>query len=249
VRDRATCGFSGTSLWLLDYGIRPNWQMDWVDHIKPHSRGGTTAEENGICASHTFNSKKRSNGADNVFFFRDGRITSNYLWTFGSPSSEVVERLKRLEKLHVSDWYFNRCIANTFIGFNWRYDSEFDDVKAVRTDEYWFGAAWKRWQIYARLRSPETIQERGLINPSRPFGTDLLMKLENLSSNEEYRSWAEKIYPVYRLNLQVLSEFTEANGDPGKQRFIAAKAAKKRNIHPEILISVSLPEDVLHRSE
>jgi len=34
-RDRATCAFSGISLWFLDLGIRSNWQVDWVDHILP----------------------------------------------------------------------------------------------------------------------------------------------------------------------------------------------------------------------
>ena len=49
VRDAATCGFSGISLWFLDNGIKSNWQVDWVDHIKPSASGGGAEIENGIC--------------------------------------------------------------------------------------------------------------------------------------------------------------------------------------------------------
>ena len=38
-RDRATCAFSGISLWFLDVGIGSNWQVDWVDHILPSAAG------------------------------------------------------------------------------------------------------------------------------------------------------------------------------------------------------------------
>lgn len=61
VRDRATCCFSGANLWLLDAPLRVGWQSDWVDHRKPKSRGGMADIENGVCASHTFNMKKRNN--------------------------------------------------------------------------------------------------------------------------------------------------------------------------------------------
>jgi hypothetical protein len=53
-RDRATCCFSGANLWLLDKSLRTGWQADLADHIKPRSRGGTAAPENGVCASHTY---------------------------------------------------------------------------------------------------------------------------------------------------------------------------------------------------
>ena len=76
-RDRATCAFSGLSLWLLDIGIRPNWDMDWVDHILPSASGGNASLDNGICASSTFNAKKRDNTSDNVFFVHHGAITEN----------------------------------------------------------------------------------------------------------------------------------------------------------------------------
>lgn len=78
-RDHATCAFSGISLWIFGYGIRPNYEMDWADHIKPSAKGGTSSLENGVCASHTFNSKKKDNGSDNVFFFQNGKITPAYI--------------------------------------------------------------------------------------------------------------------------------------------------------------------------
>jgi prevent-host-death family protein len=63
-RDRATWCFSGANLWLLDAPLRCGWQSDWVDHVKPRSRGGSAGLKNGVFASHTFNSKKRNNTAN-----------------------------------------------------------------------------------------------------------------------------------------------------------------------------------------
>jgi hypothetical protein len=107
-RDRATCAFSGLSLWLLDTGIRPNWDMDWVDHIRPSAAGGDASLGNGICASSTFNAKKRDNTSDNVFFVQFGNITEDYLRVFGVPPSTLIEQLDRLKNLESSDWFFNR---------------------------------------------------------------------------------------------------------------------------------------------
>ena len=38
-RDKGICAFSGLSLWILDYST-PISHHDWVDHVRPASRGG-----------------------------------------------------------------------------------------------------------------------------------------------------------------------------------------------------------------
>ncbi len=72
------CAFSGISLWFLDNGIKSNWQVDWVDHIKPSASGGRANISNGICASNLFNAKKRDNSHDNIYFVKNGNLTEPY---------------------------------------------------------------------------------------------------------------------------------------------------------------------------
>ena len=87
-RDKAICSFSGLSLWLLDCGTAPFGQPDWVDHVKPVSRGGADALENLVCASFFHNSKKTNNGSDTGYLFRQGQSTETFFWNHGviSPS-------------------------------------------------------------------------------------------------------------------------------------------------------------------
>ena len=138
VRDRATCAFSAISLWFLDNGIKSNWQVDWVDHIKPSAAGGGAEIENGVCASNLFNAKKKDNSHDNVCFVKDGMLTENYIRIFGKAPDELIERLQRLKNLQVEDWFFNRSISGIFVGYDCRCDKEFRGKDYRRTDSYWF---------------------------------------------------------------------------------------------------------------
>lgn len=210
-RDHATCAFSGISLWLLDNGIKNNWQMDWVDHIKPSAKGGGSELENGICASDFFNSKKRSNTSDNSYLFYAGKVTKDYVKTFGKPDAKILEQLHRLQYIEPEDWYFNRCIANTFIAFDWRCTKDFDNKVYKRNDVYWFKAGWKRLQKYNRKRPSATIKERNLLPSCLPFGFSDLLKLEMIDNEVDYLNWAEEIYPAYRATFKVFYDFFQEN--------------------------------------
>jgi hypothetical protein len=236
-RDRATCAMSGISLWLLDYGIRPNWDMDWVDHIRPSASGGKADIENGVCASSAFNFKKRSNAADNVLFFHRGSITKKYILVYGEPSSDVVDRLLRLENLEPVDWFFNRCIANAFIAFNWRCRREFFGIERKRGDSYWFSAAWKRLQRFLKNKPEATISERGLVKAPPPFGAELLLKAEMARDFDSFLNWAEAVFPIYRSNyIAMYGYFSEFEG--------VSKPSTKpddlvdENIHPELRAAI-----------
>jgi hypothetical protein len=112
-RDRAICAFSGKSLWILDYGVNPLWDMDWADHIKPSKRGGESSLKNGICSGAFFNSKKRDNSWDNIYFFKDGKPTSHYYFVHGEISENLGKILIRNKSIHFSDWYLNRAFAGS----------------------------------------------------------------------------------------------------------------------------------------
>jgi hypothetical protein len=236
-RDRATCAFSGISLWFLDNGIRPNWEMDWVDHIRPSASGGGAELENGVCASHTFNFKKRNNTSDNVYFVKNGRITEQYIRVFGMPPQVLLHQLKRLEPLEPSDWYFNRCIANTFIGFNWRCDVEFGKTIKKRDDNYWFKSAWRRLQLFNKKRSASSIISRGLLKDPIAWGTNKLLSLESIETLDQYREWVEDIYPSYLFNSRILCSYFDTSSIE-EQRDILENALQNNQTNPELLRSL-----------
>jgi hypothetical protein len=154
VRDHATCCFSGKSLWILDHGVSPTWEVDWVDHVRPSTRGGKAEIENGVCASYTFNMKKRANGADNIYFFRNGAPTTVFCQYYGELSPELSVQLVRLGRLQASDWYFNRCLFNVFLAYEYRCRKNRYGSTPKRTDSYWLTAAWKRLRLFQQMTSP-----------------------------------------------------------------------------------------------
>lgn len=241
-RDRATCAFSGLSLWLLDTGIRPNWDMDWVDHIRPSASGGDASLENGICASSTFNAKKRDNTSDNVFFVQLGNITEEYIKVFGIPPKKLIEQLSRLKNLEPADWFFNRCIANTYIDFDWRCNVEFNAVKHKRDDLYWFNSAWKRLQTYKKKRNTKKIFERGIVCDSQPFGTTELLRAEEINTQDDYFEWIESIYPMYKLNYDLLNSYLK-NKRPSDRTHLINEAKNMQGINPDLLSAISIHLD------
>jgi len=204
VRDRATCCFSGSNLWLLDAPLRRGWQSDWVDHKKAISRGGTSDwEKNGVCASHTFNMKKRNNTADTTYLFEKGHPTALYYDLFGFPATHITERLQRLSKLQESDWYFNRAVTWIFEALDfiwWKPDYK-------RTDEQWFDAAYRKLQRFQKLRDKcSSLEDRGIIiAPSKT--QEILLSIRNCDSPESMKRQALRLSSQYSRNSQIWCEY------------------------------------------
>ena len=243
-RDRATCAFSGISVWLFDYGVRHNYEIDWADHIKPSARGGTSSLDNGICASSLFNAKKKDNGSDNIFFFKNGRVTKAYITTFGYASDQMLADLNRRSRLEPGDWYLNRSISNVYFAFDWRCNLEFKKVDYKRDDNYWLKAAWKRHMKWQKIQPSESIQHRKLLDPNHPFGASQLLELESIRSEDHFRNWAESIWPTYRQSWKTDFDFNLAI-DPEHMRSILNQASIEVDVHPDVIRGLSqlIPED------
>lgn len=206
-RDRATCCFSGANLWLLDAPLRTGWQSDWADHRKPVSRGGKADwEDNGACASHTYNMKKRNNSADTAYLFESGHPTAQYYSLFGSPPANIVERLQRLSNLHESDWYFNRAITWIFeaLDFIWWQP----DYK--RKDEYWFDAAFKKLSKYRKILQTNpsllSFEDRGIIkDPSET--QKILLSIRNCDRSDSMKEIILQLSPGYSKNSDAWWEY------------------------------------------
>lgn len=245
VRDRATCAFSGISLWFLDGGIKSNWQVDWVDHIKPSASGGGAVLDNGICASNLFNSKKKDNTSDNIYFVKDGSVTEHYLKVFGVPPSSLLERLNRLKELQPEDWFYNRSISGIFIGYNCRCDKEFKGLEYKRTDRYWFKSAWNRLQKYQKKKGQKNLIERGLVKEPIPFGTIELLKLENIVNEKDFYNWIEKNYSTYRESYKSFYIYFKIDNKEERKSFIE-ELKKNKVVHPDVIQALTVHHQVLN---
>ena len=226
VRDKATCCFSGANLWLLDAPLRPGYQRDWADHVKPSARGGASDESNGVCASHTFNAKKRHNSADTAYLFLHGRPTGLYFDVFGSMSLLPSERLARLSRLTPADWYFNRAIGLIFLAFDYRIGRDWYDDKPSRDDDYWLRAAFKKLMEFQEFADRESFESRGIV--VRPDECQRhWLDLRNVSTERELTRCITPLYKIYHSNALAWAKYFW-DSETDKQRLSALRFAERR---------------------
>lgn len=226
VRDHATCAFSGKSLWLLDYGLTPLWDYDWVDHIKPSARRGRAEIDNGICASYLFNSKKGANTRDSNYFFRSGVPTESFYDFFNVLPAHLGRQLLRLSRLHLSDWYFNRCLQNAFDGF----DTKCRDERPRPTWGFRksYAAAWNKLREYQRLSVgvPSMESRKLLLNPDRP-DVIAVLRLRGIQEKGEFFELLSDIYPTYAANSKLHWDFWAAKSRVDLDRALRAAESSK----------------------
>ena len=247
VRDRATCCFSGANLWLLDAPLRPGFERDWVDHVKPAARGGKAEESNGVCASHTFNAKKRHNTADHAYLFEHGLPTWRYFSLFGVLPPEQVERLSRLARLVEADWYFNRAVGLVLISFDQRCRLERYDERPQRDDQYWVRAAYRKLVEFRQFPGGPTMAERGLV--AAPTETQQAwLALCQATSQPRFAAALKPLFATYRANfLPWAKYFFEAETE--RQRLAALRFAERRpNLTHDTLQCICADYQLRHRS-
>ena len=227
-RDRATCAFSGKSLWLLDYGLCSLTDHDWVDHEVPCSRGGGARLENGACASYTYNSKKGDNGRDRLYLFLHGRPTEAYYDYFGPLPRALRKQL--LRRFLPSDWYFNRCLAMLDLALAERYArSEAGTVRRIR---FWQTAAWNRLQDYQRKSEGDpSMEARGLVMEPGDPGTKALLKLRTITKRNVFDAAVRAMYQCYAKNHNLHADLWNAKKAADRVR-VVRRAERSRYCHP-----------------
>ncbi len=224
-RDRATCCFSGVNLWLLDAPLRPGYQRDWADHVRPSARGGASDEANGVCASHTFNAKKRHNSADTAYLFHRGVPTTLHFEMFGAISGSQSERLTRLSRLTPGDWFFNRAIGLVLHAFDYRIGRDWYGDYPSRDDAYWLRAAFRKLLEFQRLGEAESLESRGIIRQPDDFQRTWL-ELRTVSTERELSRCIAPLFHTYRSNALAWAKyFWDAKTD--KQRASAVRFAER----------------------
>ena len=232
-RDRATCCFSGANLWLLDSPLRPAVDSDWVDHVLPSARGGSNRIDNGVCASSTYNAKKRHNTADSFYLFREGIPTAGYYELFGTLSKEQEARLKRLEALAVEDWFLNRSIVWVLEAMRDRCDREFYDKGFKRDSIYWLNAAYRKLMTYQKRVSSSSLEERGIVS-SKNEVVGQWLELRTASCIEHLYEISENLFPLYRENYTVWAAYFWGEKSLKELTEIYEKAVLSRTISPDV---------------
>ena len=236
-RDKALCCFSGISLWILDHGAAPTWQIDWVDHIKPIARGGNSEIENGICSSYFFNSKKKDNSNDNKYFFKEGKPTEYYYWVYGNIKPEIVNHFIKFKDLKYPDWYFNRTLYRLMLLLEFLHDPYKigTKVKRVRGVKYYSQSAFKILEEWRKIIIQENIKnlsERGLV-PNKPdIDQKIMMKIISAKNSEDIIEIATELLPYYKSNSIAISNLS--------------KISKPQNIQ-EYLMSIKKDEHLTER--
>lgn len=201
VRDRATCAYTGRSLWLLDGGADPHFEVDWADHIVPVSQGGESTLTNGLCAGYQANSEKRDIVGMHPFRFRRGRPTREYFRTRKALSQKLIRQFERFSRLHYSDWFFNRAVFRLLLGV--LFLSEKGCTRS-RDHNYYARAALRMQVAWRRITKKEevpSLEARGLA-PRRPsFDQRSLLTIREESTVEGLLRMMRRLVRPYSARL------------------------------------------------
>ena len=236
VRDRATCAFSGKSLWALDHGATPLWQADWVARVPVRGRA-TEPTAGGVCVSDLFRSRRKDEGREPVVFFRDGRATAEYLYFLGVVPEAVRRNLRRLSKLHPSDWYFNRGVVNTMFAVEDRWLRRRGRVYR-RDSHYWARAALRAldaWRKAAARAGVPTLEARGLVPKSPSPDQELLLGLRQAESLTEVTRIVSALLPYYRVNARCMELLVTAETREERERLLEAVRNQSPPLSPLVL--------------
>ena len=230
VLDRATCSYSGRSLWIADYGVDPAYHIDWADHIVPASRGGKSVIENGATASYLYN-YLRGNGRKRLALYHRGLPTFLHAKHIGVIDPNVAAQLHRFRTLHLSDWFLNRAMWHVWIGLNYIYNRQ-NGFKRSRDYNYDAKASLNcltKWRRLVEKDSVESIEQRGL-GPTNPEADQQeLLKIRQSTSTRSLVKTMEDLFYVF--NGSALAIFYL-----GKAKSVETRRGQMKNIQCHKLI-------------
>jgi len=211
VLDRATCSYSGRSLWIADYGIDPGFAIDWADHIVPASRGGKSIVENGAAASWLYN-YLRGNGRRRLVAFHRGLPTAAHTIHIGVIDPAVAANLHRFRALHVSDWFLNHAMWHVWIGMHYEHERQ-KGLRRSRDYNYWAGAALKhltRWRDLVENDSVGSLEQRRLVPPNPEADQQQLLEIRQSTSTRSLVEMMKDLFPSYEATAKAMFSLCEA---------------------------------------
>lgn len=244
-RDRATCAFSGRSLWNLDFGACPlSAEWDWADHIKPRSRNGAGEVSNGLCVSSLFNAKKRANGADTFSLLSDLRgkgedsvPSKDHFEFFGMISKDWMKQLVRLRRIQEKDWYFNRAVCHLI----WACYLSFHRLSRKRGPGYYRDSALKKLaEFRGKGGTRKDLEKRGLVLHPEREDVHLLLSMIEEQKRGEIDGKLSRLKAIYTENARAMENFWRAysTGTLSRMQAQAKMITKNKNITPCVRAAV-----------
>lgn len=239
-RDKAMCAFSGLSLWLLDYGASVHSNFDWADHIRPASRGGKDSVDNLVAASFFYNSKKRSNGADNTYLFRGGVPTTHFFWAHGCLTPRHVDDMRAHAAIVAKDWFFNRAWANLTIAL----ENEYIGGARERSPAYWQKAALARLIEWRALGGVPDFSQRGLVRYPGAPDVEIMLALAGAGNLNEVALAYQAVQPYFDANTRAFEDFLEAR-NPAARKRVLERAEKSKWVTEPTLVALRINATLL----
>jgi len=247
-RDKAICGYTAASVWLLDLGITPFAEEEWVDHLKLRSKGGADHPDNLMCAGAYANYIRNRNPSQPPYFFLNGNPTTDF-FDFGFHVTPTLARILRSNReLHPSDWYFNRAVAHVLYAAEERHYGYRDPKgrRYKRTPEYWLGAAegfLRKWKTACSMEdkadvSRRSFERRGLVLFPRLPDTQTILDLREADSLNQIDRIARAVQGIYAINANAYDTYLAAKS-PARRRTLATKISEDASIHPDIKRAVA----------
>lgn len=201
VRDRATCAYTGRSLWLLHYGCDPYYQVDWADHLVPVSKGGLSTIRNGVCASWASNFEKGNRTEARSCRFVGGAPTQSFLRSGRKIPTSVERQFKTFAALHSSDWYFNRALFRLWLGVAFLADGA---CTRSRGDAYYAKASFtilQRWKKLVANEKVPSLERRSLVPKRSTPDQRLMLQVREAESARDIRELMGRLLPYFIARL------------------------------------------------
>jgi hypothetical protein len=227
VLDRATCAYSGRSLWIPDYGVDPGYAIDWADHLVPASRGGRSEVSNGAAASWIYN-YLRGNAAQRLLFFHRGIPTPAHALHRGVIEPSIAANLRRFAALHSSDWFLNRAMWHIWIALTLEHERS-TGLRRSRDYRYYVKAsmrALQRWRRLVELDSVEPLEQRALLLPAPAADQLALLSVRTAKKESTLVELMHALYPTLHASAKLIADLGEATS----RRAICAVIEKAQSL-------------------
>lgn len=241
VLDRATCAYTGYSLWMLDYGLDPLYKIDWIDHLEPSSKGGASVIENGVAACSIVNKLRNNTKQWPILYYR-GYPTPHHAQLVGYLDPVIERNLIRFKNLHESDWYLNRTIFHVVAAIQSEHDCLNHGKKYSRGYQYYANAAIKMldtWRTLVEKSAVPSIEKRKLIDGKLEFDQETLLSVRDVGSAAEIVALMKELYPIFEEAFSSWFILSQAGGDV-ELLDLYIKSFKKGNVLPQRMVDKSI---------